>query len=45
MRPVARLSVAITLADKIPISFLDLVNCPKVAALTTVMPDGTLLCV
>jgi PPOX class probable F420-dependent enzyme len=26
--------------NKIPDSYLDLVNCPRVAALTTVMPDG-----
>jgi len=26
--------------SKIPNDFLDLVNCPRVAALTTVMPDG-----
>ena len=26
--------------NKIPDAFLDLVNCPRVAALTTVMPDG-----
>ena len=26
--------------NKIPEDFLDLVNCPRVAALTTVMPDG-----
>jgi PPOX class probable F420-dependent enzyme len=27
--------------QKIPDRFLDLVNCPRVAALTTVMPDGS----
>ena len=26
--------------NKIPSAFFDLVNCPRVAALTTVMPDG-----
>ena len=26
--------------NKIPADFLDLINCPRVAALTTVMPDG-----
>ena len=26
--------------NKIPDDFLDLVNCPRVAALTTIMPDG-----
>jgi PPOX class probable F420-dependent enzyme len=26
--------------NKIPDNFLDLVNCPRVAALTTIMPDG-----
>jgi PPOX class probable F420-dependent enzyme len=28
-------------ADEIPASHLDLVECPRVAALTTVMPDGS----
>jgi PPOX class probable F420-dependent enzyme len=28
--------------DKIPVNFLDLINCPPVAALTTIMPDGML---
>ena len=27
--------------DDIPASHLDLVECPRVAALTTVMPDGS----
>ncbi len=27
--------------NKIPDNFLDLINCPPVAALTTIMPDGT----
>lgn len=26
--------------NKIPENYLDLVNCPRVAALTTIMPDG-----
>ena len=26
--------------NKIPDAFLDLINCPRVAALTTIMPDG-----
>ena len=31
-----------TSSDAIPAEFLDLVDCPPVAALTTVMPDGSL---
>ncbi|HRK87956.1 MAG TPA: pyridoxamine 5'-phosphate oxidase family protein, partial [Anaerolineales bacterium] len=29
------------MTDKIPAAFLDLVNYPRVAALTTLMPDGS----